>query len=156
MKPTRSNIVTLAMIAALILLAVLGQQLSPLLLPKADVAATVEQGCDLQKQPCIATFGDGGRLQLSISPRPITFLSPLRVEVNVSGAVPAKVELDFAGASMNMGYNRSQLTATGTGSHGGESSLPVCVSGSMDWVATVMIETDRRRISAPFRFKVGH
>ncbi len=144
------------MIVALLALAVLGQQLSLRLLPKADISGSVEPGCDLQRQTCTATFAEGGRVQLSIAPRPITFLSPLRVEVIVTGVKPRKVEVDFSGATMNMGYNRSVLTATGSGSHTGETSLPVCVSGSMDWVATVVIETDHQRISAPYRFKVGH
>jgi hypothetical protein len=30
------------------------------------------------------------------------------------------------------------------------------VSGGMNWVATVLIETDRQRIAAPFRFAVGY
>jgi len=144
------------MMAALLATAILGHQLSPLLLPKADVTGLAEPDCDLQRQACPATFGDGGRLQLSITPRPIPFLQPLRVEVSISGVNPKKVEVDFAGARMDMGYNRSQLTATGPGRHAGETSLPVCVSGGMTWVATVIIETDRQRIAVPYRFHVGH
>lgn len=156
MKISRANALNIAMIAALIALAILGQQLSPLLLPKADVSGNVEPGCDLQRQACTANFAEGGRMQLSITPRPIAFLSSLRVEVTVSGVEPEKVEVDFAGASMNMGYNRSNLTATSSGSYVGETSLPVCVAGRMVWVATVMVETGRQRIAVPFRFDVGH
>lgn len=156
MKLTESHLPNLAMIVALIAVAVLAHQLSPLLLPKADVTGVAEPGCDLQRQACPATLPDGGRLKLSITPRPIAFLQPLRVEVTVSGVKPGKVEVDFAGASMNMGYNRSELTATGPGRHAGETSLPVCVSGDMAWVATVIIETDRQRIAVPYRFDVGH
>jgi hypothetical protein len=64
--------------------------------------------------------------------------------------------VDFAGESMNMGYNRSELPATAPGRHAGEVSLPVCVSGGMTWVATVIVETDRQRIAVPYRFDVGH
>lgn len=155
MKITRSHWVTLAMIVALIALAVLGRQFSPLLPPTADVAAVAEPGCDLQRRACEATWPPGGRLEFSITPRPIPLLQALRVEVTVSGVKPARVEVDFAGESMNMGYNRSELAAVGAGRYAGETSLPVCVSGSMTWVATVMVEADRQRIAVPFRFDAG-
>lgn len=155
MKFSKSYLLNLAMIVALIATAVVGHQLSPLLLPKADVTGVVEPGCDLQRRACPATLPQG-RMELSITPRPILFLQPLRVEVTVSGIEARKVEVDFAGESMNMGYNRSELTASGGGRHGGETSLPVCVSGGMTWVATVIIETDRQRIAVPYRFDVGH
>ncbi|MFA4968208.1 MAG: hypothetical protein WC540_01140 [Sulfuritalea sp.] len=156
MKIGKSQLVNLAMLVALVAIAVVGQQLSPLLLPKADVTGTAEPACDLQRQACSAVLPQGGRLDLSITPRPIPLLQTLRIEVTVSGVEAKRVEVDFAGASMNMGFNRSQLTTTGRGSHAGETSLPVCVSGGMTWVATVMVETDRQRIAVPFRFDTGH
>ena len=156
MKFSKSHLLNLAMIVALVALAVLGQQLSPLLLPRADVTGVMEPGCDLQRRACAATLPDGGRLEFSITPRPIPLLQALRVEVTVTGVKPGKVEVDFAGASMNMGYNRSELPLTGSGRYAGEASLPVCVSGGMTWVATVLVETDRQRIAVPFRFDTGH
>ena len=155
MKLGKSQLINLAMLVALAAIAVVGHQLSPLLLPKADVTGMAEPGCDLQRHACSAALPQGGRLELSITPRPIPFLQPLRVEATVSGIEPRKVEVDFAGESMNMGFNRSELTATGAGRHTGETSLPVCVSGGMTWVATVIVETDRQRIAVPFRFDTG-
>ena len=155
-KFSKSWAVNLAMFAALIGIAFLGQKFSPLLLPKADLTGIVEPGCDLQKRACVASLPDGGRLEFSITPRPIPFLQALRVEVAVTGPRPGKVEVDFSGASMNMGYNRSELAITTPGSYAGQASLPVCVSGSMAWVATVIVETDGKRISVPFRFDAGH
>lgn len=156
MKFSKPHLLNLAMIVALIALAVLGQQLSPLLLPKADVTGVMEPGCDLQRGACAAKLPNGGHLEFSITPRPIPLLQALRVEVTVTGVNPGKVEVDFAGASMNMGYNRSELPPTGSGRYAGEASLPVCVSGGMTWVATVLVETDRQRIAVPFRFDTGH
>lgn len=156
MKISKSNWLNLAMIATLLAIAVVAQRLSPMLQPKADVIGRVEPGCDLQRQTCTASLPDGAHLRLSITPRPIAFLQALHVEVTVSGITPRKLEVDFAGARMNMGYNRSPLVATGPQRYVGESSLPVCVSGSMTWVATVMVETDRQRIAVPFRFDVEH
>lgn len=154
-KAGRPHLVTAAMISTLIALGVVGQRFSPLLLPKLDVTALPEAGCDLQRRPCSANLSEGGQVTLSISPRPIPFLQPLRIEVDTRGIEARKVEIDFAGASMNMGYNRTPLVAAGANRHGGEASLPVCVSGSMTWIATVVIETDRQRIAVPFRFDAG-
>lgn len=155
MKFSKSHLLNLVMIIALAATAVIGHQLSPLLLPKADVTGVADPGCDLQRRACSATLPQG-RMEFSITPRPIPFLQPLRVEVTFSGIEPRKVEVDFAGESMNMGYNRSELPATAPGRHTGETSLPVCVSGGMTWVATVLIETDRQRIAVPYRFDVEH
>jgi hypothetical protein len=156
LKFSKSHLLNLAMIVALIATAIIGHQFSPLLMPKADVTGVVEPGCDLQRRACPATLPDGGRLEFSITPRPIPFLQALRVEVTVTGGEAKKVEVDFAGATMNMGYNRSELSATRPGRFAGEASLPVCVSGGMTWVATVVVETDRQRIAVPYRFDVGH
>ncbi|MDP2823199.1 MAG: hypothetical protein Q8O52_11080 [Sulfuritalea sp.] len=151
----KSNWLSLAMIVALIAIAVVGHRYSPLLLPKADLTGMVEPGCDLQQRACTASLPGGGRVELSITPRPITFLQPLHLEVATGGIEARKVDVDFAGASMNMGYNRSELAAAGPGRHAGEASLPVCVSGGMTWVATVLVETDRQRIAVPYSFDVG-
>lgn len=153
---SNSWMVNLAMIGALIGAAFVGRHYSPLLLPKADATGVVEPGCDLQKRACPATLPDGGYLELSITPRPIAFLQTLRVEVAVTGIRPGKVEVDFAGAGMNMGYNRSELAAAGNGRYAGATSLPVCVSGTMAWIATVLVETDRQRVAVAYRFEVGH
>ena len=156
MKFSKSHWINLAMIATLLATAVVGHYFSPLLLPKGDVTGVVEPGCDLQQAACTATLPLGQRLVFSVTPRPIPLLQPLRVEATVTGVEPLKVEVDFAGESMNMGCNRSELAATGPGSYASTISLPVCVSGGMTWVATVIVATKRQRITVPFRFDTGH
>jgi len=156
LKFRKSHLLNLAMVAALLVTAIVGHQLSPLLLPKADATGAAEPGCDLQRRACPATLPDGGRLEFSITPRPIPFLQALRVEVTITGIEARKVEVDLAGETMNMGYNRSEIFATSPGRYVGETSLPVCVSGGMTWVATVIVQTDRQRIAVPYRFDVGH
>ena len=152
----RSTLSTLAMLALLLGIAVAGHYFSPLLLPKADVQVQPDPGCDLQRQACATRLADGGRIELSILPRPIPILTPLKVEVAISGVLARKVEVDFAGETMNMGYNRVALDAAEGGRFRGEASLPVCVSGGMNWVATVLVETDRQRIAVPYRFGIGY
>ncbi|MDP2795800.1 MAG: hypothetical protein Q8O25_17225 [Sulfurisoma sp.] len=152
MNLNKKILMDLVAILGIVLIAVVGYKLSPLLLPKADITATVEPGCDLHKRACAARLPDGGRIELSIVPRPIPTIAPLQVEVKTSGMEAGKVEIDFAGVDMNMGYNRPELAAAGPGVFRAEALLPVCVTGKMAWAATVIVETGRNRIAAPFRF----
>ncbi len=138
------------------LVVVVGYKLSPLLLPKADLTVQPEAGCDLQRRACRAVLPDGGRVELAIAPRPIPMVKPLQVEVRLDGLVATRVEVDFAGVDMNMGLNRPLLAPVAPGLYQGEATLPVCITGAMDWQATVLVETERARLAVPFRFASGH
>ncbi|WIM06829.1 MAG: hypothetical protein OHM77_06060 [Candidatus Nitricoxidivorans perseverans] len=153
--PNKHLLIDAAVILALLLTAAAGYWLSPFLLPKVDVTATPMAGCDLHRQPCAAILSDGGRsatIELSVTPRPIPMIRPLRLEVAVAGVRARKVEVDFAGKDMNMGYNRPALESDGSDRFVGQATLPVCITGEMAWKVTVLVETDRERIAAPFLF----
>lgn len=141
-----------AVLLALLAIGAAGYWFSPLLLPKSDVIAQPEAGCDLNRQACAAALPDGGRIELSLSPRPIPTVKPLAVEVRVSGLDVGKAEIDFAGIGMNMGYNRTTLAPADAGRFTATASLPVCITGSMPWQVTVLLDAGRHRISIPFRF----
>lgn len=121
-------------------------------LPQADLTIAPEAGCDLHRQACAARLPDGGRMELSILPRPIPLVTTLQVEVKTMGYAADRVAVDFAGVDMNMGLNRPQLAMTGAGTFRGEAALPVCVTGNMQWQATVIVESGRSRVAIPFRF----
>jgi hypothetical protein len=152
---SRPLLIDAAIVLAMLLVAVIGYKLSPLFLPKADVTATAAAGCDLHQGPCTASLPDGRRIQLSISPRSIPLVQKLNLEVTLAGLDAAKVEVDFAGADMNMGFNRQTLQAAGGGRFVGTAALPVCVTGRMAWRATVLAEAGRERIAAPFDFETA-
>ncbi|MDS4013405.1 MAG: hypothetical protein RKP46_03500 [Candidatus Accumulibacter sp.] len=153
----------LALDAALLLgLAVVGfagYKLAPLLEPRTDIALPLST-CDLARQTCTASLADGGEVELSIEPRPIPALKPLLVKANFSGIEVRKAEIDFAGTEMKMGYNRPQLARQaereGSGSRfAGNANLPVCITGGMEWEATLLVDTGKAVIAQPFRFVVG-
>ncbi|HEX8988560.1 MAG TPA: hypothetical protein VF816_11410 [Rhodocyclaceae bacterium] len=153
MSVNKNLLIDAAIVVALLLVGAAGYFYSPLLLPKSDIkAAPADAGCDLQASACGAALPDGGRIELSISPRPIPNVKPLEVEVRVFGTAPDKVTLDFAGARMNMGVNRTDLAPVAPDRYAATTSLPVCVTGAMEWIATVIVERGRERISVPFRF----
>ena len=134
------------------LVVVVGYKLSPLLLPRADVTVQPDPGCDLNRAACRVNLPGGGQLELRMNPRPVPMVRPFQVEVRLEGIDAGRIEVDFAGIEMNMGFNRIELTAGAAGLHAGEASLPVCISGQMDWQVTVLVETGRQRIAIPFRF----
>jgi hypothetical protein len=118
------------------------------------VVAPLDVSCDLQRNDCQGVFPDGSRITLSILPRPIRALQPLRIEVVVEGVDPRAVAVDFSGVGMYMGYNRTRLTKQSSGAFAGSGMLSVCTRDRMAWEATVLAETEEGVMAAPFRFDV--
>lgn len=137
------------------LVVVVGYKLSPILLPKADVTVRPDPACNLLRESCAVELPSGGRIELSSSVLPIPMVRPFEIRVATSGFTPGKVEVDFAGVDMNMGLNRPELGLRAPGQYAAEVSLPVCITGLMDWQVTVLVETGAERIAIPYRFSAG-
>ena len=120
--------------------------------PPALVSGTVDPGCDLHRGPCEARFADGSSLQVDVTPRPIPLVTPLAVEVRVSGMNDDAVEVDFQSPDMYMGYNRRPLAAHGNGRYTGRAVLPVCVRDRMHWQLQVIAHTPKGARGARFEF----
>jgi len=138
------------------LVVVVGYKLSPILLPKADVTIQPEAGCDLNRQACSAILPGGAKVELLSSIRPVPLVKPFMVQVSITGLSASRVEVDFAGADMNMGLNRPALQDQGNGRFVAEVTLPVCITGQMDWLVTVLIESGNQRIAIPYRLPGVH
>lgn len=138
---------------ALACLAVIGYKLSARR-HATDDALLLRSSCDPSLQRCSVALPRGGQLQLSITPRPIRALQKLAVDVTITGTSAEKVEIDFDGVDMGMGLNRPVLNRNGQ-SYSGQAILPVCVTGTMTWRATVLATTQEGRIAAPFDFVVS-
>lgn len=137
------------------LVVVVGYKMSPMLLPKADVTVQPDPVCNLQREACSVALPSGGKIQLAMATRPVPLVKPFEVHVTTSGFSPTRVEVDFAGIDMNMGLNRPQLAARGEGLYAAEVTLPVCITGHMDWQATVLVESGSERVAIPYRFSTG-
>lgn len=155
---TLSNKPLFAAIAALILAiaAAVGAKLWLASQPATTVTIPLNTACDLQAGPCASATPGGGRIELTIEPRPIPLLRPLHLTVKVEGLDARSVEVDFIGVDMNMGYNRPVLKQEDGGSFSGQTTLPVCITGRMAWQASVLVTTDNTRLAAPFRFVTSH
>lgn len=128
-------------------------KLSPLLNPPQKISLPLNTACDLHQEPCATTLPGGGRLEFSIEPRPIPVLKPLKLQVRAIGFETGAVEVDFAGVDMKMAFNRPRLVPGKDGLFTGEATLPVCVRDKMTWQATVLVESDGKRIALPFRLE---
>lgn len=141
-----------AALLAIALTVTVAVKLSPLLNAPQEISLPLDSTCDLHQKPCTSELPGGGSLEFSIEPRPIPVLRPLTLQVHVIGIAARSVEVDFSGVDMKMGFNRSRLEPGKDGLFTGQASLPVCVRDKMAWQATVLIESDGKRIAVPFRF----
>ncbi len=125
---------------------------APPLHPEPAVAVAVAD-CDLAVKACRSTLPGGGTVGLAITPLPIPVMERLALEVDVQGLEATRVEVDFAGIDMNMGFNRFVLKHRGEGRFSGPGVLPVCTRDRMSWQATVYATTERGMVAVPFRFE---
>lgn len=124
--------------------------------PLPIVSAPLNTSCDLHAGPCSSVVPGGGKIELSIEPRPIPLLRPLNLVVKTQGLEAHRVEIDFIGVDMNMGFNRPELKREKDNRFAGQATLPVCITGRMEWQATVLVTSDNITAAAPFRFVTSH
>ena len=120
---------------------------------KANIVVPFDPACDLKDGPCETVVEGIGKVRFGISPETIPLLEPLDLEVQLAGFDAGKVEVDFSGVDMNMGFNRHLLNSSGTGMFKGQATLPVCIRKRMDWEAKVMLYLGSELVVVPFRFE---
>lgn len=152
MKISNNTLLATALLLAVLLAGVAAEKLLSGGEPSVAVTLPLDKTCDLQQGSCSAKLPDGGSVTLSIAPRPIPVLQPLQLEVTVQGARAGKIEVDFSGVDMKMGFNRPQLQEQGNGRFTGQATLPICSVSSMAWRATVLLETGDKLVAVPFEF----
>lgn len=144
------------LVIGLLLLAILaagGWKLYQILAPERVATAPLNTECDLAISDCNSVFPDGTTVSLSMEPRPIPVLKPLKLKTTINGVEASSVEVDIVGIGMNMGYIRPELSVKGKdGQFSGDSILPVCILDEMQWEARVMIHSNDGLMVAPFRF----
>ena len=126
----------------------------PVLYPQTAERAPLNPDCDLGLAPCTVAFDSGGSVSLDIQPRGIPPITPLQLTVQLDGVrQPRRVEIDFTGHDMDMGYNRVPLHPTAeAGRYQGSGMLPVRVRARMTWDANVLIYQPDGIMAAPYRF----
>ena len=150
---TRKTAINIIIVLLAAILGIVGFKLSPLLRATGDTMLPAST-CNPSTQDCQITLPNGGKVGLSLTPRPIRPLQAFRAELSVDGIVVNKAELDFEGTAMKMGYYRPELKEA-DGVYSAEAILPVCVTGTMEWAATVLLTTPNGTIAIPFHFEVA-
>lgn len=149
---TSNRLVNTVIVLIIAIFGVIGYKLAPLLRPNADITLPA-MACNPGIKACAATLPNGARIELFIDPQPIRPLQTLNLNVTIHGLDAEKMEIDFEGTEMKMGYNRPALTRI-NGQFKGQAMLPVCVTGTMEWTATVLVNSGKQKIAIPFRFEV--
>ncbi len=120
--------------------------------PAPSQTAHPDLRCKLSREACGARLPNGAVVRLEIQPLGIPLAKPLLLKVTTDGLTADRVEVDFSGVDMDMGYNRVTLERRHERSFKGPAMLPVCVRASMTWEAKVLLHTPQGLIMAPFRF----
>lgn len=125
----------------------------PRLFPPVTRVVAPDPTCDLRAAPCRVRLPAGGWVGLGIEPVGIPLVTPLRLQVEISGLTPGEVAVDFAGVDMDMGYNRVTLSKVGPHRYEGQGMLPVCARARMTWEARVLIRDPDGLLAVPFHFQ---
>ena len=136
----------------LLVLALAGYFLARQFAGYSDVARQVSvDECDLGAGACVSEL-DGMRVAVSIGPRPIPLMQPLRVQVELDGAEYLPERLDITGLNMEMGLNRT-VFEPGQGSRWvGETILPICSQRRMHWQAALLLGNATGKVRVLFNF----
>ena len=105
--------------------------------------------CELSLSSC-SVETEGGRLTLSISPRPIRPLKPLQAVVTLQGFEAEKVELLLTGVDVDMGRFFYPLKRGEDGRFESNVTLSICSQSRMTWQAMVIIDG---KLKIPFQFE---
>ena len=151
-KKSSNHLWTIIAVLVLAILLVVSYKLNDFLKPSVTASAILDESCDLRKGACTSDLPTGGKITFSINPNDIPILRPLQLKVEVKDMEASKVEVDFIGIGMEMGYNRPKLKSLDKTHFSGRAILPVCVRTKMDWEARILLHTEKGLIMAPFRF----
>ena len=118
------------------------------LLPHAD--------CDLNTGACTQTLPTGVTVRFTIGPQPIPVMEDLDLNADFTGETPDRVMVDLNGTTMKMAANQPQLLPVGNNRFEGKTALSVCITGAMQWQATLQVDYGRTRYLLPFIFDSAH
>lgn len=119
---------------------------------------TVQGECDLSHSPCLAQDQLGHEVSISLSPRPVLLLEDVAVGVAVRGMDHLRVaQISVEGLNMYMGIQIIPLTITSSDNVSeqkltGILQLPVCTSRTMEWRATLVLQTATKEYQAAYPF----
>lgn len=109
--------------------------------------------CDLHATKCSAQHAQQA-INLDIKAEQISSAKSMLFEVELENLEANQIMLDIKGKQMYMGVNQVHLNRVAGENNRwqGEVTLPVCATGSMTWVTSVITEKDGQLTQADFEF----
>jgi len=114
-----------------------------------------DKNCSLQEEACSVTLDDGSDISLSITPRPIPLMKPIKLVVKTKGINLDNLNLKVYATNMNMGLIEKSLKKTAKDSYEGKITLPRCIVGNMIWSVNIIANKPTKSVGATFEFKTG-
>lgn len=112
-----------------------------------------DKNCNLHTEECKIILKDGSLMSLSIAPRSIPLLKPIRFQVKTKGINTNVLQLKVFATNMNMGFHESLLKKVKYGLYEGNITLPTCIVGNMIWNANIIANKTNRSVGAIFEFQ---
>jgi hypothetical protein len=109
--------------------------------------------CNLHTSSCSVTLQDGTSFQLTIEPKTIPLMEPLKFVIKSNNPNLKRLKLNIYATNMFMGDFNLPLKNLGNGTYEATSTLPTCQVGNMKWNADIRIEKFHKTIGARFQFK---
>ncbi len=109
------------------------------------------ESCPIQTKACL--WQD---FEIEFSPKPIEAARPFQIHFRDKRLLKSdpieNIEVILRGKSMEMGIQRVQLSPSAMSVYEASTTLPMCTSSKMDWVAEVIVDTEKNRSSIQFEF----
>lgn len=104
---------------------------------------------------CTVALPRGGKLSVSLQPRPVRVFEEFAVRVVLDGLRASTVEIDFDNIDFDVGYRRRRLAGNGQ-VFAERTTLHMCSAGGSLWRLTLIVHDARsgEPFSVPFRFKL--
>lgn len=112
-----------------------------------------DKNCNLHKNACTIKIQDGTIFELSVEPKTIALMKPLKFSVKSNNAHLENLHLNIYAINMFMGEFTLPLKNLGNGIYEAKGTLPTCPTGDMQWNADIRVDKLDKTIGARFQFK---
>ncbi|MBK7058228.1 MAG: hypothetical protein KBF99_19065 [Leptospiraceae bacterium] len=123
--------------------------------PSIKLLETKEE-CNLQTRDCNFKLPSGSEFKINFSQRPVSPNRQTDIILNGEDSVLQPFAIDFNGAEMEMGYNRSDFSKVKPNTYKGKFILPTCSTKTFKWRAILLFkDREEKIVGVPFYFDVN-
>jgi len=112
-----------------------------------------DEDCNLHKGSCKIIVQDGTQFILSIEPKEIPLMKPLRFFIKSNKDNLQNLTLNIYAIDMFLGEFYLPFKNLGNGNYEASGTLPACPVSNMKWNADIKIEKPMEDIGARFQFE---